>query len=220
MMNITISNEIKNNIPTMALGIIHGHVKVTQHNDKLWEEIDKACEELKNRLEVKDIGTLPNNKEARDGYRKCKKDPTRYRIASEALIRRVVKDKGLYKVNNVVDINNLLSITSYYPIGCFDMDKIKGNVVMRVGKKNEPYEGIGRGVLNIENMPVVSDDLGAFGSPTSDSERTKITKDTTKILMTILAFGGTKGLKEWNEKAKELFEKYAEGKNIETHIVE
>lgn len=219
MINISISEEIKQNIPSMAIGVIYGEVQVQEHNESLWQEIEKTCNELEEKLEVKDIASLVNNKDAREGYRKCKKDPTRYRIASEALIRRVVKGKGLYKVNNVVDINNLLSITSHYPICCFDVDKIEGDIVMRVGKKDEPYEGIGRGELNIEYMPVMSDDKGPFGSPTSDSERTKITSNTKKIVMAILAFGGSKDLEKWNEKAKDLFEQYACGNNIDSYIV-
>ena len=61
-----------------------------------------------------------------------------------------------------------------YSIGGFDADKFVGDTLtLGVGRAGEPYEGIGRGLLNIEGLPVYRDAEGGVGTPTSDNERTK-----------------------------------------------
>ena len=137
------------------------------------------------------------------------KDPARYRPSAEALLRRVLQGKGLYEINNVVEIINLTSITSGFSIGGYDTDKISGDILFNKGKTDEPYEAIGRGNINIEGLPVFYDALGPFGSPTSDSTRTMITEDTGKILLIIISFHGSDKLNETATFATELLHKYA-----------
>mgnify|MGYP000747919632 CR=1 FL=1 len=80
-----------------------------------------------------------------------------------------------YQIDTLVDLINLVSIRYGYSIGGFDADKIQGDtLVLGIGKSGEPYEGIGRGELNIEGMPVYRDAMGGIGTPTSDNERTKL----------------------------------------------
>jgi DNA/RNA-binding domain of Phe-tRNA-synthetase-like protein len=88
----------------------------------------------------------------------------------------------------MVDILNLGSIQTGFSIGGYDADTIIGNVSFGIGKPGEPYEGIGRGSLNIENLPVFRDSQGAFGTSTSDSVRTMVTENTKRFLMVIPVF--------------------------------
>ncbi len=106
-----------------------------------------------------------------------------------------------------------------FSIGGYDADKISGDVVFGVGKKNEPYEGIGRGILNIESLPVFRDNAGAFGTPTSDSVRTAVTSETVRFLMIIIGFGNLSELDEAAASAVNLLEKYAFARNMELKIV-
>ena len=125
----------------------------------------------------------------RNLYKALGKDPNRYRVSSEALCRRVVKGMDLYRIDTLVDLINLVSMVSGYAIGGFDADKIVGdNVTLGVGEQDEKFEGIGRGLLNIEGLPVYRDAIGGIGTPTSDEERTKITLATTHLQMQINAF--------------------------------
>ena len=41
---------------------------------------------------------------------------------------------------------------------------LKGDINFRIGKEGEKYQGIGKEIINIENLPVFADDLGAYGS--------------------------------------------------------
>lgn len=215
---VSLSEKVKAVAPDLRLGLIIANVKVTDHSQALWEEIERVTENLD--LEMSDIAKLSPVSAARKTYRALGKDPTRYRLSSDSLMRRIVKSQGLYKVNDVVDINNLLSIESGHSIGTYDLDKVNGPIVYGVGTADEEYRGIGRGVLNIEGLPVFKDQLGSFGSATSDSERTMVTTSTKTILMNIIAFDGDKTLKDWMDKASELLETYAGGQVLKQWIVE
>jgi DNA/RNA-binding domain of Phe-tRNA-synthetase-like protein len=133
-------------------------------------------------------------------------------------MRRIIKDKGLYYVNNVVDINNIISLRTLWSIGAYDIDKIVGDYQYDVGLKEDVYEGIGRGILNIENLPVLRDELGAFGSATSDSLRTMVTTETKKLLMVIHAFGAEDVSNSLDE-LERLLTLYASADNIEKTII-
>lgn len=116
------------------------------------------------------------------------KDPSRYRPAAEALLRRVAQGKGLATVNNVVDVNNLLSLETGFSIGTYYLARLAPPLLFRRGRPGESYEGIGRGPLNLEGLPVFVDAQGPFGSPTSDSARSRVDAGTTRILMVLIGF--------------------------------
>lgn len=218
-MKIRIDEELKEKCPNLVLGCIIANVKVTEYDEKLWKEIDEECLKFQGTMELKDVLQLENIKASRDGYKKLKKDPSKYRVSSESLVRRLVKGLGLYKVNTIVDINNLISLKSLNSVGTYDLEKIGKDICFTVGKPGETYEGIGRGPINLENMPVFQDEKGKFGSATSDSTRAMITKDTKCILMNIISFNGEKNLQEYISNSIELLKKYAYGEILEVKVV-
>ena len=111
---------------------------------------------------------------------------------------------------------NLVSIASGYSIGGFDADKFEGNTLtLGIGRAGEPYEGIGRGELNIEGMPVYRDAVGGVGTPTSDNERTKLSLSTTHLLVIVNGYDGdVPHLQETVAYMQSLLEKYAEGREF------
>jgi DNA/RNA-binding domain of Phe-tRNA-synthetase-like protein len=122
----------------------------------------------------------------------------------------------LYQIDTLVDLINVVSIRFGYSIGGFDADKIVGDsLVLGIGKAGEPYEGIGRGELNIEGMPVYRDVVGGVGTPTSDHERTKLDLGTTRLLTIINGYSGRDGLQEAADYMVELLEKFASAENIQ-----
>lgn len=127
---------------------------------------------------------------ARDLYKALGLDPTRNRPSSEALFRRLVKGKGLYRVNAVVDAANLCSVRMFLPVGLYDVQKIRGGATLRVGEPGESYEGIGKGSINVGGRWTLADDEGPFGNPSSDSWRTRITEETREILFVVFAPAG------------------------------
>jgi DNA/RNA-binding domain of Phe-tRNA-synthetase-like protein len=124
----------------------------------------------------------------RAAYKAMGKDPARYRPAAEALLRRVAQGKTLFRASNVVEVNNLLSLETGFSIGVYDLATLTPPLVFRRGRAGEIYTGIGRGSLNLQDLPIFADARGPFGSPTSDSARSMVTEATTQILMVMIGF--------------------------------
>ncbi|SFI99050.1 hypothetical protein TPDSL_32090 [Terrisporobacter petrolearius] len=211
-MKIIIDDKINEKCNKVAIGSIEAYVRVTENNEKLWNIIDEKAKEIENSVPVKTINTIKNIANSRAAYKSFGKDPSRYRLSSEALYRRIARGIGLYRVNNVVDINNLISLNSAYSVGTYDLDKISGDIHFTIAEEGETYAGIGKGELNISNLPVFYDDKGKFGSTTSDSIRAMITTDSKHILMNIISFNGEEELDKYMDEACEYLEKYADGK--------
>lgn len=149
-----------------------------------------ALSALGERLHARWEGTLIGDVEgidlARRLYRRYGVDPTRTRPSSEALLRRALKQQGFYRLNNVVDTGNWVSLEFLLPLGLYDRARIVGDVVtVRVGTPGEEFEGIRKGPVHVGGRLCVSDIEGAFGSPTSDSLRTSI-RDGTRDVAAIL----------------------------------
>lgn len=214
-MNIIVSNEIETVCPNFVGACVDVEVRNTPYCAGLWDEIHALGAQFKAELTTETLKEIPGIAATRRVYKACGKDPSRYRPAAEALIRRILQGKELYQINALVDLVNLGSIKYGYSIGGFDADKFVGDTLtLGVGKKDEPYEGIGRGIINIEGLPVYRDAQGGVGTPTSDNERTKIDLNTTHLVVLVNGYDGN----ETNVKANAEFllglcEKYCEGKN-------
>jgi DNA/RNA-binding domain of Phe-tRNA-synthetase-like protein len=210
MIDISLDPPLAAALPDFLVGVVEADlVAVTEHDAGLWAEIDTRLAEVGRTLRVEDIAAVPQIAGLRKAYRTLGKDPTRYRGSQEALLRRVLKGKGLYHVNTVVDINNLVSIESCHSLGTFDTAGIDGPVVIRAGLPGETYYGIGRDLLNVEGLPLLCDRHGPFGSPTSDSERTKVTLETTSTLTAVLSFAGPQDVIEHCRRVADLLCRYA-----------
>ena len=207
---ITVSKEIKEACPGFAGVAVYAEVKNTVYCEGLWEEINAFTEELTSTTRMEDIKLQPAIAATREAYKRCGKDPGRYRPSAEALRRRLMRGIPLYQIDTLVDLINLVSLRTGYSIGGFDADTIKGSILeLGIGKADEPFEGIGRGVLNIEGLPVYRDEIGGIGTPTSDNERTKMGLDTTHILAIVNGYSGADGLAEAADMIQELLKKYA-----------
>lgn len=207
--------------PATRVGCLQYRVKVEKKNEELWEYLKKDIFR-KTKDEIFDYGVneIPNIKESRAAYKAFGKDPSRYRVSSEALIRRIGQGKGLYEVNTVVDVNNLISIESGFSAGSYDVEKLGDRLVFRIGKKGETYQGIGKDEVNIEALPVLSDEEGAIGSSTSDSRRAMITEDAREVLTLIYSFSDNQNLEKAMESGKKYLEAYAKAEDIQGWIVE
>ncbi|WP_455538546.1 B3/B4 domain-containing protein [Terrisporobacter sp.] len=211
-MKIFVDNKINEKCNQVAIGSIEAYVKVSEENEGLWKLIDEKALEIEKNIPVKQISEIKNIEDSRNVYKIFGKDPSRYRLSSEALYRRIARGLGLYKVNNVVDINNLISLNSAYSVGTYDLDKLSGDIHFTIADEGESYAGIGKGDINIAYLPVFYDDKGKFGSTTSDSVRAMITTDTKHILMNIISFNGDAELDKYMDEACEYLQKYADGK--------
>ncbi len=211
-MIIKISKELRNILPNFGVLAYTMDVKY-QDSNIIESAIQEYEKKIKEEYSLEEILNIPLIKEARDSYKKLGKDPSRYRLACESLLRRIVKDNNLYRINNLVDCGNILSIDLKRSTAVLDLEKIEGNINIRIGKETDEYYGIGRGLLNVSNIPLYCDNISPFGSPTSDTPRTMVTENTKSILLMIICFGKYDE-QELSTVAIDMFEKYASGQNI------
>lgn len=193
MMTIIVSEEIRQRCPEFTGAAVIAAVQNSEHDAALWDEINGFIADYRQRYTVDSLKEMPSIEATRTAYRRCGKDPSRYRPSGEALVRRTLKGNELYQVNTVVDLINLASIAYGYSIGGFDYEKIEGETLtLGIGQEGESYEGIGRGVLNIAGLPVYRDAIGGIGTPTSDHERTKLTLETKTLLTIVNGYDGNR----------------------------
>lgn len=183
MITFNASKIIHDKIKGMKLGCLKAEGISIQSADSDFED---SLDELQRFLEKKFSEKRPAEDSVvsavRRMYRRIGWEPTRYRPSSEALIRRILQGKSLYRINNLVDYGNLASAYAHLPMGLYDTAKIKGNITIDVGGEDEAYEGISKSLIHATGKLILRDEQGIFGNPTADSLRTSIKKQTNEIL--------------------------------------
>ena len=209
-MEITITTRIREACPQLVLAVLRCEVRNSETTKELRKEMEDEIQRFSAGHLLEDINKRPPIEATRRIYKVLGKDPNRYRPSAEALCRRIIRGLPIYKVNTLVDIINLVSIRSGFSIGGFDTTKIQGNIFLGVGTAEDEFLAIGRGLLNVEGLPLYRDTIGGIGTPTSDNERTKIGNDTTELLIILNSYSGKEGLVEAVNHAIQLLSKYAD----------
>ncbi|MDC0584418.1 phenylalanine--tRNA ligase beta subunit-related protein [Bacteroidales bacterium] len=217
--NISISSELKEKMPHMALGTIICEVENSEFTDDLWKQIKQESENIRSHYKLETIKTNKMIDATRRMYLACGKKPGRYRPAAESLLRRIVKGDELYQINTLVDLVNLVSLKTGYSIGGFDAELVEGDVVAGIGKENESYVGIGRGPLNVNCLPILRDEKGGIGTPTSDEVRTALRLETKYFFMNINGYSGEDDLNETLKYSVVLLKKHVNAKKIITTVI-
>jgi DNA/RNA-binding domain of Phe-tRNA-synthetase-like protein len=180
--------EIRVTLPGVLLGYLEADgVRVELAGPGLLPLLESASRDIQRSYSVESLSEAKSTLAVRAMFRAWGVDPSKYRPSSEALLRRIIQGKGLYRVSNVVDIGNLGSIETGWPYGLYDRSKIVPPVEFRHGATGEMYEGIGKRMWHLAERPVLADSNGPFGSPISDSTRTMITESAHDILAVIYA---------------------------------
>lgn len=219
-MNVTIDANLKKKCPGTALGCLTARVRPNASPVPLLAEMNQRELEIQELPFPRGVLESPQVEAVRKAYKTLGKDPARYRGSAEALLRRIVAGKGFPQINAVVDVINVVSVESRLPVGLYDLAHVVGGIVFRAGRPGETYKGIGKYDLNLEGLPVFSDDVGPHGSATSDSERTMVTSKTEGILAVIISFGGPEGLDRWAQRMSALLTEYAAAQNVDIRIVQ
>lgn len=204
-----------------ALGVLTCTADVFESSAEQLKEFDELISVLEKRYsDLPLVAQNPHIAATRAAYKTLGKDPSKYRNSAEAMLRRIAKKNGLYRVNNAVDVNNMISIESGYSLGSYDLAAVQGQIVWKRSPDGEKYQGIGKDVLNIEHLPALYDEIGIFGNPTSDSRRTMIENGRGRhLLYVIYAFDDADNLPLWLDKTATLLEKHCAAKIEETQII-
>jgi DNA/RNA-binding domain of Phe-tRNA-synthetase-like protein len=185
---ITFSDPIKSKIDGIQLGIVFAkNVKIDNDPARTAPAFRKLESDIKQKFRLTPPSAHPVISAVRRMYRRIGWEPTQYRPSSEAMIRRLLKGKGLYHINNLVDLGNICSTHFHLPMGLYDYDKILGPVQLDIGNDEEVYEGISKGIIHAGGKLVLRDQQGIFGNPTADSRRTSISHKTINVLAVFFA---------------------------------
>lgn len=214
-MKIFVEDKIESVCPSFVGACVEADVENSEYSEELWQLIDELGEQFRQTLTTESLKDISAIAATRRVYKACGKDPSRYRPSSEALIRRMLQGKKLYQIDTLVDLINLASIKYGYSIGGFDGDKFDGDTLtLGVGREGEPYEGIGRGMLNIAGLPVYRDNTGGVGTPTSDNERTKMGLQTRHLVALVNGYDGNEDtVRATTELIIKLVNRFCKGQN-------
>lgn len=211
-MKVTISPEITSCLKDFDV-IAYTMDVDNQITDEVTKFIDatiKSCQDL---YTLEEIIQEPMILSSRNGYKKLGKDPSHTRLACENLWRRMIKRQPFYRLGDLIDLGNILSIITKRSVCVVDLEKVQGDVLIRLGNENDHYETINRGILNVSKIPVYEDEVSPFGCPSSDTKRTSISKETKKILVMIICFSKDE-MSHAEQQLIDIYQKYAGAKNI------
>ncbi len=218
---IGFTDEFRALAPGYRMILIEADVENGPTPSELTAEINRLAESMAAVMKIEDINRRPAIAATRAAYKRFGKDPNRYRPSQEQMSRRIVRGLGLYTVNALADLGNLLSLKSGCALGVFDRDKIQGNrLTLGRGEAGEEYTGIGRGPLNVEGLPILRDSAGGIGTPTSDHERTSVDESTSRIVMTIHLYGDSDmPAADIADEASRLLSTYAKASGITRRLI-
>lgn len=151
---ITIAENIKGICPTLTLAVITADVKITESSIELKNTLNACAQIITGSTAVEKISKILSGKEAapstladrtaniaalRSPYKAIgQNDLTRHRGSAEALMRRVLRGKGLYYINTIVEINNIISLDSGHSVGSYDIKNIAFPAEFRIGQQGKP----------------------------------------------------------------------------------
>lgn len=216
-MKLTISKTLKEKLPQFC--VIGYTFEILEKNDEinLSPDITDFFDKIKNKYQkiytLEDVVKIKRIKDTRDGYKTLGKDPSHTRAACEALLRRIIKNGNIYRLGDVIDFGNLLSLYFLKSVCVIDADKIVGDINIRIGTKDDEYYGINRGAINVADIPVYTDNVSPFGNPTSDTLRTAITSDTKNVCLMLINFSKDE-LEQDEQELVMLLKKYLKIKNL------
>ena len=113
-------------------------------------------------------------------------DPTKIRPASEALIRRILKNQKIPRISSFVDAYNWASAASLIPMGAYDLETFEYPITIRLTSENEKFTPIGKEAKVLQpNILIISDKNGEILSqyPYRDSKLSMVTKNSKNIIL-------------------------------------
>ncbi|WP_433748295.1 B3/B4 domain-containing protein [Falsibacillus pallidus] len=185
-MEFTVEKDLCQKIPGFKVGVIeYRGIEVGDSPQMLKGRLQLFQESIFFDLEEKPVTEVSGIKEWRQVFKSAGKDPNRYRHAAEALYRRIAKQNYLPSINSGTDLNNFFSLQYQVPIGLYDADRLDGEITIRTGRSGEEYEGLNGRMNSLENLILVSDNDGPFGSAFVDSKKANVVPGTRNAVQII-----------------------------------
>lgn len=199
-MKLQVQSEVRALFPELRIGIVTFDALVVVVDDAatraadafLDDAIAEAVERVRQTApDAAAVSALPMVHAWREAYRRFGANPNRLRVSSEALLRRVVKGDAVRRISPLVDLYNLATLRSHLPIGGYDLDALRGDVVLRLSTGGEPFVGIGSNApeLTEAGEVVYSDDARVLTRNWNyrDADATKIERSSRRVALFVEA---------------------------------
>jgi DNA/RNA-binding domain of Phe-tRNA-synthetase-like protein len=135
--------------PRVVGGIIHAAgVRNPPAPGGLLAAFEDEQRAVRERIGATPLSELPTLAAWRRVFRDFGVDPTQYRSAAEALLRRLVKQGELPSIGTLVDLANLVSIRYALPVAVFDLAAIDGAIRVGFATGAEPWADLGASETN------------------------------------------------------------------------
>lgn len=186
-------NDILARYPTIVGGVILAHGMTNKPtSDSLQSAYRAEQEATLQRIGKTPLSQLPSLAAWRGAFRAFEVDPTQYRGAAEALLRRLTKKGDIPDINTLVDLGNLVSIRYGLPVAVFDTRTIQGAITVHFADGTECYTNLGDSeVEHPERGEVIfSDETGLVFARRwcwRQSEQSAAQADTTDAIITVEA---------------------------------
>ena len=138
------------------------------------------------------LSQIPSLAAWRSVFRSFGVDPTQYRSAAEALLRRLTKKGDIPGINLLVDLGNLVSIRYALPVAVFDTSSLNGAVTVHFADGSERYTTLGQDELEHPELGevVFSDDTKLVIARRwcwRQSDQSAAQQETTQAIITVEA---------------------------------
>jgi len=179
--------------PALVGGVILAHGMTNQPTPPdLQQSYQAEQEEIKRRIGNTPLSELPSLAAWRRAFSAFNVNPTQYRSAAEALLRRLTKKGDIPSINTLVDIGNLVSIRHALPVAVLDTRAITGAVTVHFSNGEERYTTLGQAEIeHPERGEVIfSDTTGLVIARRwcwRQSEQSAAQADTTDAIITVEA---------------------------------
>ncbi len=182
-MKINFDTTIINALPTFKLGLNHyTNITVSESPQMLKGRLRLFQEFLFFDLEDKPLDDFPGVKEWREIWTTIGADSILQPHSTERIMQRIGEQNYIETKNSAIDLNMFFSLQYQIPIGIYDADKIQGDITIKLGDAEAGYDGLNRRFNTLENIPILTDAQGSFGSPYVDSVRTAVSNETTHAI--------------------------------------
>jgi DNA/RNA-binding domain of Phe-tRNA-synthetase-like protein len=115
--------------------------------DELRAEYEAEQQATLARIGSKPLSEIESLSAWRAAFRAFGIDPTQYRSAAEALLRRLTKQSNIPGINTLVDIGNLVSIRHALPVAVFDTQAVQGAITVHFADGSERYTPLGEATV-------------------------------------------------------------------------
>jgi len=186
-MKFDINKQVKRRAGGCRLGyIIIRNAKVQGTPSSLAQKFFQLQSSVAAVYNIHSVGNAPRMVGVGSLYNHSDFDASRYQLASEELVRRVLDNKESYYVNSAVTVTHYCSINFLLPVGLYDLDQINGDISYNI-PLTDTYVDIGGEIMDTDCQPFLNDTHGAFGNSTANSRRTAVTLSTNNLLAVVYA---------------------------------